>query len=196
MQEQADPTWDLDAVNASCREVGEWLDLRMKTGRYSMGFVRELAIHNLARIYNVHSIYDEISHLEGDKRYPSRFKTAKPFTKEPLIGLWGKHHFQAVFIMENLKLEISHKKYFQFLIEKHIGKNIPDFAKEFSYDAVISAFTHRSERNGLTGEYIIFEKFDDGSNYYLTLGSHGDDENIIARVKSYKVLDQAIARKR
>ena len=59
---------------------------------------------------------------------------------------------------------------------------------------VISAFDHRSERNSLTGEYIIFEKMTDGSNYYLTLGSHGKDADIRTRVESYKALDQDPAR--
>ena len=40
MQEQADPTWDPNAIRESYREVREWIDLKMKTGRYAEGFAR------------------------------------------------------------------------------------------------------------------------------------------------------------
>ena len=83
------PTQDvLVKLEGAVRNVSEWLDMKMRTGQYSIGLVVELAQHLIGRGYNVHTIYDEIGILEGDDRRASLTKAAAPFQRPPLLGLW------------------------------------------------------------------------------------------------------------
>lgn len=58
-------------TQAMIQDVCEWLDLKMRTGRYSFGLAFELAYHIAIRFYHVHKIYDEIGILEGTDTGPS-----------------------------------------------------------------------------------------------------------------------------
>ncbi len=42
----------------------------------------------------------------------------------------------------------------------------------------------------MTGEFIVYERQENGSNYYLTLGSHGKYDEIRRRVDAYKQIDR------
>jgi hypothetical protein len=42
----------------------------------------------------------------------------------------------------------------------------------------------------MTGEFIVYERRTNGSNYYLTLGSHGEYPEIYARVEAYRKIDR------
>ena len=103
------------------QDVCEWLDLKMRTGRYSIGLALELAWHMVARCYHVHTIYDESGILEGTDTRESRTVEAAPFRREPLIGFWHKHHVQPYFIAENLRLEIVKTDVFDASIKNYIG---------------------------------------------------------------------------
>ena len=77
-------------------EVRRCLDACLRTGRYSVGFVAELAQRFAGRGYNLHEIYDEIAILEGTNPRVSR--TAPPTELEqPLQGFWQKQHQQVLF---------------------------------------------------------------------------------------------------
>ena len=55
-------------------------------------------------------------------------------------------------------------------------------AGHIAHDLTIKALKMRSKK-GLTGEWIVFQKYK-GHNYYLTIGTHDEgDKNIFARVR-------------
>jgi hypothetical protein len=52
-------------LNQNLEQIHEWLNLKRSIGRYSHGFLVELAIHATARFLDIHAIYDAIGRLEG-----------------------------------------------------------------------------------------------------------------------------------
>jgi hypothetical protein len=52
----------------------------------------------------------------------------------------------------------------------------------------MGAYERRVRNKKITGEFIVYEQTD-GSNYYLTLGKHGEWTEIRARVDKYKKFD-------
>lgn len=178
------------------REVSEWLDLKMRTGRYSIGLAVELAWHMIARCYHVHTIYDEIGILEGADTRLSRTKAEAPFLREPLVGLWHKHHFQPYLLANNLELEILKTDIFERSIKKCLGRTSEYFLNELVHDLTIKSYLGRNERCDMTGQWIVFEKQVDGTNYYLALGSHGNkatDQALRDKVEHHREIDRRLA---
>lgn len=176
----------------ACRDVREWLDIKMRTGQYSIGLVVELARHFIGRGYNVHSIYGEIGTLEGDDRRTSVTKAAAPFRRPPLLGLWHKHHNQACFIPKNLRLEPMKDGTSEEVFAPYYGRFVGEVAGQIAYDLVMKPFDHRTSEHRMTGEFIVYERQENGTNYYLTLGSHGEYDEIRLRVEAYKQIDREI----
>ncbi|MFD0935672.1 hypothetical protein [Methylobacterium trifolii] len=175
------------------RDVREWLDLKMRTGCYAFGFTVELAYHLVARVYNVHAIYDEIGILEGDDTRRSITKPAEAFKREPLKGFFHKHHYQAIFIIKNLFLQFHKEDDIESVFRPYIGQDVKYFAGPLAYDRTFGALQRRGTNGAMTGEFIVYEKLKNRSNYYLTLGSHGEYQAIRNRIDAYKRLDQEIS---
>lgn len=49
-------------------------------------------------------------------------------------------------------------------------------------EIVVGGFFRRAGAHKLTGEFIVYERRENGSNYYLTLGTHADYDEIRERV--------------
>jgi hypothetical protein len=171
-------------------DVCEWLNINvMRSGQYSVCLAVELACHLVGRGYNVYAIYDEISFLEGSDTRSSRTKTAAQFMRPPLRGLWHKHHFQARFIPKNMNLEMIKPGAIEAVFVPYLGQNVDEFAGRMAHEMVIGALSHRADEQKLTGEFIVYERQENGSNYYFTLGSHGDYKAIRRRVDTYRQID-------
>lgn len=158
-------------------EVDGWLTLKLRTGRCSALLRSQLAIHMVARIYHVHAILDEIAKLEGLDTQPSGTKSAAPFRRAPLVGLWHKHHFQPALMARNLALHWSSQSgraRFRALTDRMGGDlDISQLAHEF----VLAGYQERAAASALTGQWIVYAPCE-GRNYYLTLGRHGYDDVI------------------
>jgi hypothetical protein len=186
---------DVARLKEAVADVRCWLDIKLRTGRYSFGFVLELAQHVMSRTYNVHTIYDEIGMLEGSDNRPSMTKPAAPFTRNgPMKGLWHKHHSQPRFIATNLRLEMARPGAVQEALSPFIGRYVDEVAGEIAHAMVIGTYERRARDHRMTGEWIIFERELSG-NYYLTLGTHeGEtDEDRRARVEAYRSVDLELA---
>ena len=77
-------------------EVRRCLDASLATGRYTPGFIAEIARLFAGRGYNLHEVFDEIAILEGTNPRPSRTAPATELD-HPLRGFWHKHHQQVLF---------------------------------------------------------------------------------------------------
>lgn len=161
------------AVDDAREEVDGWLQLSVTTGKYSSGFVTDLAEHMVNRSAHVHLIYDEIKSLEGLRpAKPSMTKRATAFKREPLIGLYHKHYFQPKFILANI---INHWN------DARMSELESGPADQLLHKMVIGGFQSRAQTHLITGEWIVFAKHE-GKNIYFALGKHDDDETTLARV--------------
>jgi hypothetical protein len=142
------PTQDvLVKLEGAVRDVSEWLDMKMRTGQYSIGLVVELAQHLVGQGYNVHTIYDEISILEGDDRRASLTKAAAPFRRPPLLGLWHKHHHQARFMSQNLLLELEQDGAVEDALAPYCGRRVEEAAGQIVHELVMKTFARRAAEN-------------------------------------------------
>ena len=144
------------------------------------------------RTYNIHAIYDEIGRLEGKDLRLGFTKGAKKFKEPPLLGLWHKHHFQAGFIPRNLLEELKKMERngsWEAMLNPHYMRPFHEVMPQIIHELVMGSYSRRAARHDMTGEFIVYEKRQDGSNYYLTLGSHGEYDAIRARVDEYKQFD-------
>lgn len=167
--------------------VTMWLGSRMRTGRYTPGLARELAMHVVAGSYNVFSILNEIGLLEELSPHLSRSKRASRFTRAPLRGLWKKHHVQAHFILQNIMNEWTRGDSFEKVFRPYYGMTLTtDITGRIARELVHTAYQARASGRRLTGEWIVFDKQPTG-NHYLTLARHAEDDRaVFARIRRYR----------
>jgi hypothetical protein len=159
-----------------------YLDRAMVTGRYSAGLVKEFDSHVDNGTANIFPIFAEIASLEGaESSKPSQTKPAAQFSRPWLKGLWHKHYTQAHFMQKNLALHWTHKRLTDLL--DSFGKrrwSMEQLAKELAQRIVPEGYRDRASGPGLTGEWIVYARQDDVA-YYLTMGSHTENDETIWR---------------
>lgn len=185
---------EVSEINLAIRYCLSWLKGFESPLNCSVGFVIELAWHMVKRHFNVHAIMEEIAILEGRSSRTSQTKRASKFRKPPLAGLWHKHHFQACFMAENILLEINKPGNLDSRLRRFMGRTVGEIVDEMTIEIVDGSLKYRAMGKGLTGEFIVFERDAEGKNRYLTLGRHGDDEQIWKRIESYRLLDDEARR--
>jgi hypothetical protein len=156
------------------------------TGKYSTVFVRDVAACLENGTTNVATIFHAIGSLEGaHKNRPERTRPPSLFRRPPLKGLWHKHFHQGTIPSLALNLQNHWNGRLDQLIGEHfhIGEVVTQEAvSSLVHDLVIKGYEDRGRAGRITGEWIVFAK-QDGINYYLTLGVHGDDDAIAKRVR-------------
>jgi hypothetical protein len=155
--------------------------------RVSELFYLDLYIYATEFCVNPMMIAEEVINLEnGDGT--TNTKLASEFRRMPLKGLWHKHFFCQHFIAPNIQIELGKNgmdKIISDVMEKSGNSDfepsdISEIAKRVTYDTL----NKRTERNSLTGEWILFSKHED-KNYYLCLSTHNSgDEYISSRIQS------------
>ncbi len=172
------------------REVREWLQLKLTTGRCSTLIADELAGHMLGRTLDVFAIYDEIGALEGaGGAYPSSTKPAAPFTGQVLRGLWHKHYSTPAHMMHNIRNHWNLERLEALRVDIEADSTVPAEKKGqlMSHRLIMDGHRERHQLRQETGEWIVYAVRPAG-NTYLTLASHIEpDEAIRARA------DQAAA---
>ena len=178
-------------LNSGLADVRSWLALKLSTGRYSHGFLVELSSHLVNRTLHVHAIYDEIGKLEGTDNRISM--TKKPQQMRSILrGYWHKHYFQPSFMIRNLIDETEKMQKdgrWERIFAPHYGRYIDEIIPQIGHEMIVGAYEQRAMRRQVTGEFIVYERLPDGSNYYLTLGMHGEWEAIRAKIDEYKKFD-------
>ena len=180
---------ELAQINISIAEHIRWFEEVIGRWNTTIGFIIELAQHEVGRNYNTHSILDEIAILEGRSNRKSLTKRAARFLRPPLTGLWHKHHFQARFMLRNVVDEVNRAGDLERRLSPDFGKILGDVLGEVRSEIVDGSYIQRAKRRRLTGEFIVFDKCADGTNLYLTLGRHGEYEAIAKRVLDYETFD-------
>ena len=196
----------MDLIEIEPQEIKELLCLSDPQGYFSDVIITQLTEGYRNRILHFGQIQDAIRELSGTPPTPkSRTKKATPFKIPPLIGLWHKHYFQASFIAKNLSLELSKGENFKqafWRTGRKLGliygqdiNNPREFSDHLAHEVVSRFYKKRSGESRLTGEWIVYIPID-GKNYYLTLGSHGENEKVWANVqacfKSLPIVEQTL----
>jgi hypothetical protein len=166
------------------QEARSWLDLQLVSGRYSSLLVRQLTDMTEHRSGHVFLIIDEIALLEGAPHArPTGTKGAEPLTGI-LTGLMHKHYFQPGFVLKNVQNFVGSDRFGAMVKKVRANDDIPEEQKinYLLHRATISGLEQKSQSRKLTGEWIVYKRYNK-ANYYFTLGSHTeDDQAILERV--------------
>ena len=165
------------------------------SSRVSRLLMAQLASASKHRIFNSFTVTDVLQRLEGGRRNGCA-KHEEPFKHLPLRRFWKAHFFDARFLMRNLinhwglKFESSQK--FDALCHRVIAEeektpSIHGWQGRLAHEFTICGYEEKARRRKLTGEWIIFSKYQN-SNYYLCLVNHSTsregDEEIYTFIKT------------
>ncbi|BAZ29822.1 hypothetical protein NIES4074_22690 [Cylindrospermum sp. NIES-4074] len=131
-------------------------------------------------------ILKEIEILEGKIPDLSSTKNQTQFKNLPLKGLWHKHFFMPDFIVKNLCLHLGinrRNSNVSSIIDEVFdsGKSdliTEDMLMDLVYRVTEETMEERADQQKVTGEWIIYAKYE-GKNYYLTLALHDEDDHVI-----------------
>ena len=169
---------------ARCYQLPEDVDYRT-----SELFWVDLCIY--FREFNVepNNVLREIINLERENNMLVETKSAQPFRKSSLKGLYHKHWFDARFVTQNLLNVFDSPSFYEemnvLLSEAQSASDQERKAQEIVNKMTFGALEQRARENRLTGEWIIFDTYE-GNNYYLCLNTHDSgDEFIAQRISLY-----------
>ncbi|MBD2443317.1 hypothetical protein H6G25_08945 [Dolichospermum sp. FACHB-1091] len=131
-------------------------------------------------------ILQEIEILEGKASDLSSTKIPTQYKHLPLKGLWHKHFFMPEFIVKNLCLHLgidrTNSNVSNIINQVFDSSNsdviTEDMVMNLVYELTEGGMKKRADEQKLTGEWIIYAKYE-GKNYYLTLALHDEDDNVI-----------------
>jgi len=154
---------------------------RIASDRCAWLFVMNLFLFDKINGIDPKLVVEEIEVLEG-KRSGIGTKPATQFKKDPLKGLWHKHFFSAHFVPRNLRNQLG-KDGIKNLVEEVLDPAkspvvTVDMVNELSRRVVTESLETREEQDKLTGEWIIFTKYE-GKNYYLCISTHKEGDQVI-----------------
>jgi len=138
---------------------------------------------------NPAKIVAEVRGLEGVGN-PVGTKRAAQFKHPPLKGFWKKHYLLDGLgsMAKNVQLGFGpdRRRLRQVIEENYNPKTAhlpPETVSKNIANAVVNLYAYRSRKQRLTGEWIIYGKYD-GKNYYLCLAAHDEPDNdIFERIK-------------
>ncbi len=165
--------------------------------RVSRLLVAQLSSARKHRVFNSFSVTDVLQRIEGVGRVDGYVKSEEPFRHSPLKGFWKAHFFDAGFLRRNLinHWGIAYEECPRFnallsQVESDEEQNPSPHGwhGRIAHEFVVRGYKARAKNRKMTGEWIIFAKFN-GTNYYLGLAGHSkskdEDEALYAQVKAY-----------
>lgn len=182
-------------------DLSNELGLGKVTSRISKLLLIQISILLNAGGKNISKIIREIEIFEWPNIYPERIplkSTTKPeekFKRQKLGGLYHKHFLEDdvnSLLLNIAKPHISTCKYkksdapevFDKLSEE-IFNNIKegDDVNHIINSYVYGGYKNSKSNSTLTGEWLVYAK-EEGLNYYLCIGEHGNDEIIRSQIDS------------
>jgi hypothetical protein len=128
-----------------------------------------------------HDILKSVENLESGEPH-SGIKPATPFKNPPLKGLWHKHYFSAPFLVKNISLGLGKNGLTKLVDEimdpKKSDVITPEMIDELAHRMVHEPVENRDAQGKMTGEWLIFAKYN-GKNYYLCLNTHDAGDQLI-----------------
>lgn len=148
--------------------------------RVSKLLVAQLSSANKHRTFNSFSVTDVLQHLEGVGRADSYIKSEEPFKHPPLKGFWKAHFFDARFLPKNLinhwGIECEKSPRFDAICsqvdaDEEENPSPHGWHGRLAHRLTIGGYQARAKQKRMTGEWIIFAKYN-GANYYLCIAKH------------------------
>lgn len=168
-----------DVSTIDGREFARAIGLeQIAPGRYSALLIANLLGGALSGIQNPAKIVREIELLEAGEA--GQFKQPIQNRHPPLKGLWHKHYMQGGLPSLAMNIDNGLNWYGMPFFEQKIRE--AEEAGELRYlepadvpalvdDIVRGNYRRLAEKQALSGEWIIFAKYE-GQNYYLTVATH------------------------
>lgn len=157
--------------------------------RVSTIFLAQSFLMQVNQVFSTFDLTQPIKVLEG-LATPDGTGTEETFKHKPLQGLYKKHFTSPRFLVKNLS-NFAHsklgRKHFQKLWNEALqassnGIIDENFTKYIAHHMTIDPIQIKSESQSMTGEWVVFHKYE-GKNYYLTLAVHDEgDQTIYERV--------------
>lgn len=154
---------------------------RFQDAHFSQLFVEQLQV-----ILNERGIASEIlieiAALEGQGS--SYTKPEKQFRHLPLKGLWHKHFLFGEFIAENIRNHLLTRtggtEKLEHIVNQVLSsqKSQKEMTRDLARQIVEGSYEERANNQKITGEWIVFAKYNK-QNYYLTLAAHGEKDEVI-----------------
>lgn len=153
---------------------------RAASGRYAWTFAADILLRELTFGIEPWTVIEEVRRLENGVD-GTRTKGAMPFEREPLRGLWHKHYFSARFVAANMQIELRGR--IRRIVTETIREGLArgedeEIATRLSHRATREPIEVREKEGRLTGEWIVFAKYN-GQNYYLCLAEHNSGDQAI-----------------
>ncbi|AFC86373.1 hypothetical protein Fraau_1986 [Frateuria aurantia DSM 6220] len=161
---------------------------RIAPERYSLLLLLGLYGAKESGKQNPFKIIQEIKALE-DPQIASNLKPATQFKHPPLKGLWHKHYLQDGIASMALNLRKGMDRYKLPWVEQRIAEAKAANEKRFfsmedaahiARDAVSDNWKRLTRDSVLTGEWLIYARYQN-ANYYLCLGKHQNDDAELRR---------------
>lgn len=170
------------------KQFAELLNLdEIAPERFAWLLVLDLLIWNEFNGHEPFQVAGQIDALEHPEK-SSGTKPATQFRNPPLRGLWHKHFFDAHYTINNLRNHWARDRLKQ-LIEEVCDPNKSTIITQAMVNELVHRLVHgaiddRQSTGRLTGEWIIFAKYNN-QNYYLCLARHDEgDEAIYSRIEA------------
>ncbi|MGT3832139.1 hypothetical protein [Vibrio cholerae] len=155
-------------------------------GNYSKLFLADLmAFH---RLFGIGS--DEVFMVLNDYekgRNRAGIKAPTPFKHPLLKGLHHIHFTSSRYIPQNIKIGLGKNGLRNIInsVMDDVAKSPEQQAKEIADKVVTGTLDKRQARNKMTGEWVVYAKYND-ELYYLCLAQHDDGDQFIRdRIEQY-----------
>lgn len=157
----------------------------LNLSRFSTVLLAQSYSFEINRVFDPFVLTHPIKVLEG---LSSSDGTGPPeqFNHPPLAGLYKKHFTSPRFLPRNLLNFLRSKQgghHFNTVWDeaaKVSGSQYINetFTKYLTHHIVVDPIMIKSASNKMTGEWVVFHKYD-GANYYLTIAFHGETNDQI-----------------
>ena len=167
---------------------------RLDKKRVSTLLMVQLASASKVRSFNTFSVTDVVGYLEG-LRLTKLVKDPEQFKHPPLNCFWKVHFTDPVFFGRNLANEMGifsiKSNKVRPLCKKVLEQEKRDpspvgWQGRLAHALTIEAYEARAARKEMTGEWIIFGKYEN-QNYYLCIAQHSGsketDQEIFNAIK-------------
>ena len=162
---------------------------RAAPGRVSALLLLQLYAGATSGKLNPAKVIQEIASLEGTGP-ASKLKPPTRFERQAALrGLWHKHYLQDGLASMALNLRRGVRQHGIPILQKMVNEAAAAgeeryfeaaHAAAIADDAVRGTWERLQKQQALTGEWIIFGMHE-GANYYLSLGTHTEGDNILRK---------------
>jgi hypothetical protein len=152
------------------------------SGRYSVLLLLQLFGATKSGMLNPAKVVSQIRTLEGAE-IGHGLKAATPFKHPPLQGLWHQHYLEGGVRSMAINIRKGLRRFGLPWVQQRVADAKASGEKRYftvadvpqiANDAVASNWVRLKQHSALTGEWIVFAKYE-GNNYYLSIAEHKSD---------------------